>query len=203
MSIEDPEFLYNKYFSNLDFERLGLFECIKREFQPENVIYIGSSIHITPSFIFQNVTYIDKSLMAKEFFQNESGVKVIINSNKQYKLQPYVNFYNLDYLKSDIGNRYKYDVCMSIFTSNSLEGLEKYIKPGGILIFLPLSVKTVDIGEEFKYKGYIYFNKKYIYQDGKPSKTISREVSGNTIFRENNIYEVYIKSREDGDESIC
>lgn len=196
MSKENPEFLYNKYFSNIDFERLGLFKCIKSEFQPESVIYIGSSIHITPSFVFQNVTYVDKSLMAREFFKEESDVKLIINRNKQYQLQSYIEFYNIDYLKSDIERGYQYDIGISLFTSNTLEGLEKYIKPGGLLIFLPLSGKTEDIGNCFTYKGYINFNKKYNYHEGRPSKDISRVVSGNTIFRENNIYEVYKKSEE-------
>lgn len=193
MSNREPEFLYKKFFENIDFERLELFKCIKKEFKPETVIYIGSSIHITPSFVFQNVTYIDKSSMSKEFFDDIDGVKSIIDRNKNYKCKPFVDFYHIDYLSENFNSRYKFDLCVSLFTSNSLKGIDRYLKPGGILIFLSLNGEIIRDEEHFELIGYITFNKGYCFNRGKTPEKVPKLVSGNTIFRESNIYNVYIK----------
>jgi hypothetical protein len=41
-----------KYYASIHFERTALFECLNAYFDAETLLYIGSSIHITPSFIF-------------------------------------------------------------------------------------------------------------------------------------------------------
>lgn len=184
-----PEHLYNKYFKSIDFERLGLFKCIKETFKSETVIYIGSSIHITPSFVFQNVTYLDRSEMSKEFFSHLSDVKNIIKSNKEYQLEPYLCYKHQDYLKYI--PKKQYDLCISIFTSNSTDGVMEYIKPGGLLIFLPLSDVLISQSEKLSYLGHIKLENRYIFKEGRPSGSVKTVKNRNKVFIESNIYSVY------------
>ena len=62
---------YNRFYSALNFERAGLFKLIKDEYGCNTVLYPGCSIHITPSFYFQHVVYVDISEAAKDFFSGE------------------------------------------------------------------------------------------------------------------------------------
>ena len=74
MNFNEIKYNYKKYYENIQFERIGLFNCIKNNFKIDNVIYLGSSIHITPSFIFPNVTYVDTSELSSLFFQDIKSV---------------------------------------------------------------------------------------------------------------------------------
>lgn len=84
--------LYHKQYVELNFERLKLWKAVRQHMQPENVLYVGSSIHITPSFVFQNVTYVDPGTGARDFFQDLSAVKELIRSQAIYRSDPYVAF---------------------------------------------------------------------------------------------------------------
>jgi hypothetical protein len=63
----DIVYEYEKQYRQLEFERIGLFCCIKKAFEVDSVVYIGSSIHIAPSFVFRHVTYIESGPTADEF----------------------------------------------------------------------------------------------------------------------------------------
>lgn len=63
--------VYSKTYCDMNFERRGLFELLCQKFPSEKVIYPGCSIHITPSFYFQHVLYIDRSQAATDFFSDE------------------------------------------------------------------------------------------------------------------------------------
>ncbi|MBD3375223.1 hypothetical protein GF406_09320, partial [candidate division KSB1 bacterium] len=83
---------YCKYFESIGFERLGLFECLQREFGERRVLYLGSFIHITPSFVFRNVTYLDRSELARDFFSDLTTVTDFIEQKKTYRSAPKVTY---------------------------------------------------------------------------------------------------------------
>lgn len=76
---------YHRFYSALNFDRAGLFKLIKDEYGCATVLYPGSSIHITPSFYFQHLVYVDISEKAKEFFQDSENILTFVSSNKKYK----------------------------------------------------------------------------------------------------------------------
>lgn len=125
---------YNRFYSALNFDRAGLFELIKDEYGCNTVLYPGCSIHITPSFYFQHVVYVDISETAKEFFQDNQNILSIVDSNKKYKQSAYIQFIHNDYTKELPVRENNYDLMLSIYAGGITKSCKKYIKPGGIIV---------------------------------------------------------------------
>ncbi len=125
---------YDLLYKSMGFERSELFELIKQEFNPRSVIYPGCSVHITPSFYFNHVVYIDKNQIASDFFANADMVTDLINKNKRYKETSYWKFISKDF-KFDLGLRYaSFDLLLSLFAGKLIDYCEQYIKPGGLIL---------------------------------------------------------------------
>ena len=61
--------LYKKYYIDRDCEQIDLFRLLHHQFGIKNAIYPGSYVHISPSFIYPEVVYIDMDKKAKKFFR--------------------------------------------------------------------------------------------------------------------------------------
>ena len=118
----------------MNFERAGLFELIKAEYGCNTVLYPRCSIHITPSFYFQHVVYIDINELAKEFFQDHKDIMNFVSSNKKYKQSAYIQFIHSDYTEKLPVRENNYDLLLSIYAGGITESCKKYIKPGGIIV---------------------------------------------------------------------
>ncbi|MEQ8156658.1 MAG: hypothetical protein ABRQ25_17590 [Clostridiaceae bacterium] len=125
---------YNKFYSDIDFERSQLFELLKDEYGCNYILYPGCSIHITPSFFFQHVIYIDKSAAAKEFFRNSEEIISFVNGNKKYNQQPYIEFLDNDYKEPLPLRENQYDLLISLYAEGVSSSCKKYLKPGGIIL---------------------------------------------------------------------
>ena len=125
---------YNRFYSALNFERAGLFELIKDEYGCSTVLYPGCSIHITPSFYFQHVVYVDINETAKEFFQEKENVLSLVNSNKKYKQSAYIQFIHSDYTKKLPVRENNYDLLLSIYAGDITKSCKQYVKHGGIIV---------------------------------------------------------------------
>ena len=86
--------LYKKYFRDIQFERCGLFKAIQQNYDCTTVLYPGSSIHITPSFYFPHVVYVDTHEVAQKFFADHETVVGFITSNKKYQQSGFIRFIN-------------------------------------------------------------------------------------------------------------
>lgn len=125
---------YDRFYTSFNFDRAGLFELIKNEYECVTVLYPGCSIHITPSFYFPHIVYVDISETAKEFFQNKQNVLSIVNSNKKYKKSAYYQFIHCDYTEKLPVRENNYDLLLSIYAGGVTKSCKKYIKPGGIIV---------------------------------------------------------------------
>ncbi|MDD3654129.1 MAG: class I SAM-dependent methyltransferase [Desulfotomaculaceae bacterium] len=125
---------YNRFYPALNFDRAGLFELIKDKYGCGTVLYPGCSIHITPSFYFQHVVYVDISETAKEFFKDNQNILSIVNSNKKYKQSAYIQFIHYDYTKELPVRENNYDLLLSIYAGCITKSCKKYIKRGGIIV---------------------------------------------------------------------
>lgn len=194
--IMDVKFEYEKIYAVHSFERLGLFECLKSTFEINTVAYIGSSIHITPSFVFQNVTYIDKSDLTKCFFKEKNELVSYINTRKQYKLKPYIHFIDDDYNQGELFSRSEYDLVLAINSPNSLNAALKIVKSKGLLLYLPLPQEASLLTSQAKIKsiGFIHKKgKKYIFEKDEINQRLKKNYNKNLVFVENNEYHVYEK----------
>jgi len=82
--------LYRKYYGDFEFERVGLFKFISENYACGEVLYPGCFIHITPSFYFPHVVYVDKDPVAVDFFTNQVDILQFVNRKKKYKRSAYI-----------------------------------------------------------------------------------------------------------------
>lgn len=125
---------YQKYYSDLQFERAGLFKAIQEKYNCQTVLYPGSSVHITPSFFFPHVVYVDRAPAAQEFFSNGASVADYINTHKTYKRSAYFRFIAQDYTEAMPLREEEFDLLISLFAGQIAQACKKYLRKGGILL---------------------------------------------------------------------
>lgn len=126
--------VYKKFYTDIQFDRSLLFKTISAKYACSSVIYPGSSIHVTPSFYFPHVVYIDKSTMARDFFSRESEVKELILSNKHYPRTPYFQFLCEDFTCPLQLRENEYDLLIFFYSGEIPVSCKKHLKTGGILL---------------------------------------------------------------------
>ena len=80
--------IYQKYYIDRNYEQIDLFRLLKNRYLISKVVYPGSYVHISPSFIFSDVVYIDADRKAKQFFRQSEQVKDYICECKEYQEEP-------------------------------------------------------------------------------------------------------------------
>ena len=88
--------LYQKHFVDKQFERLDLFRILNESFAIRRVLYPGSFVHVTPSFVFADVVYVDTDRRAKPFFE-AAEVRDFVAQHKQYSQEAKMTFHATDY----------------------------------------------------------------------------------------------------------
>lgn len=125
---------YRQYYQSLGLERSGLFKLIQDRFKPETVLYPGCSIHITPSFFFRHVVYIDQSPEALKFFSNPAQVDDLMKQYRQYSQTPWWRFISGDFHTLTGLKESSFDLLLSLFAGPLIASCEKYVKPGGLIL---------------------------------------------------------------------
>jgi len=125
--------LYEKYHTSRKYTLIGLFKEIKKQFNPKRVLYPGCYVHITPSLVFSDVTYIDSFRDTDKFFKD---LKVIeyINKNKEYKKKSKIKFYHQDYYDKIPEEFESFDCIISLYSGFIGQAVKRYLKKGGILV---------------------------------------------------------------------
>lgn len=125
--------LYQKYFQDRQFERLELFQIIAARFNIQRALYPGSFVHITPSFVFPDVVYVDNDKQAKQFF-NKPEIYEFISQKKRYPQAAQVQFHFADY-RNDLENMDNcFDLLISQYAGFVGQHCKKYLKVGGFLL---------------------------------------------------------------------
>lgn len=125
--------LYEKHHSKKDYTSIGLFREIKKKFNAEKVIYPGCYVHITPSLVFLDVTYVDSFRGTNKFYESQE-VKEFIKTHKEYSEACIFKFYHQDYFKDLPIELESYDVVISQYGGFVGQAVKKYLKKGGVLI---------------------------------------------------------------------
>lgn len=125
--------LYHKNHSRKGYTLVGLFREIKRIFNPERILYPGCYVHITPSLIFPDVTYVDSFRDTYKFYENLE-VKEFIEKNRDYKEEARFKFYYQDYFKDLPESLESFDVVISLYGGFAGQAVKKYLKKWGILV---------------------------------------------------------------------
>ena len=125
--------LYRKYFQEKQFERLDLFEIIAERFNVQRALYAGSFVHITPSFVFPDVVYVDNDKQARQFFGKPEIFKFIAR-RKMYPQEAKVTFHFADYRNGFDEPFETFDLLLSQYAGFVGQHCKPYLKTGGFLV---------------------------------------------------------------------
>ena len=129
----DTPKLYKKHHVDRDHTSIGLFRALKKRFGPGKVFYPGSHVHITPSLVFPDVTYVDSFRNTDRFFADPNTL-AFIQAKKEYSQEPVILYYHQDYNQPfpDLGQ--EFDLLISQYAGFVGQAGKEYLKPGGILV---------------------------------------------------------------------
>lgn len=126
-------YLYDKYFEERQFERLELFQIISEHFGVQRVLYPGSFVHVTPSFVFPDVVYVDNDDQTKRFF-NKPELSTFIEERKIYSQDAKVTFQYADYRNGFDEAVASFDLLISQYAGFVGQDCKQYLKMGGFLL---------------------------------------------------------------------
>jgi hypothetical protein len=125
--------LYKEYYIDRDYELVAMFRLLNERFTIQKVLYPGCYVHIAPSFIFPEVTYVDSFRKSKLFF-DDPAVPKYINKRKEYESDAQFSFMLKDYQK-DLGLKPEsFDLLISLYAGLISPACKQYIKPGGLVL---------------------------------------------------------------------
>ena len=125
--------LYKKYFQERKFERLDLFQIIADKFNVQRALYAGSFVHVTPSFVFPDVVYVDNDKQAKQFF-GEPEIFQFIAERKVYPQEAKISFHFVDYRIGFDEMAGSFDLLISQYAGFVGQHCKQYLKTGGLLL---------------------------------------------------------------------
>lgn len=125
---------YQKSYVDLRFERGGLFEFITKVYHPQEVLYPGCSIHITPAFYFPYVVFVDLDPTVMAFFSNHETILDLVKRRRNYKRSPYIRFIYQDFTKPLPIPQNQFDLLLALFTGGVSKACSSYLRKGGLLL---------------------------------------------------------------------
>jgi hypothetical protein len=128
-----PSKLYNHYYIDRKFERLNLFRQLEQKYGGKRVLYPGSFVHVTPSFVYPDVVYVDNDKEANPFFDNPSNYD-FVNKRKHYTEKPTITFHAVDYQTGIDEPDQSFDLLISLFAGFVSLHCKRYLKVGGLLL---------------------------------------------------------------------
>ena len=118
-------------------DRLRLFEAIGAAISASSVLYPGSWVDIAPSFVFDDVTYVDTDRRAAQFFDDPHGVNEIIAEHRHPKSPTEWRFIKADYTSDLPLPDGHFDLLVSLYAGFISEHCTRYLQPGGHLLVNP------------------------------------------------------------------
>jgi len=152
---------YKMYYLGKYDPLIHIFNSLAQTYEIKKVVYPGSFIHISPSFSFEDVTYIDVYDNIDEFF-TEPDIKKYLNLHKIYKNDTKMTFYHKSYTEV-MGS---YDLIISS-NSGSISIDCKHLMKKGSLLLVNNGHSDADNAfedDDYNYLGFFKFsgNKEHI-----------------------------------------
>lgn len=133
MGTEAVSKLYRDFESGLG-DRLGLFASLAATFPISHVLYPGSYVDLSPSFVFRSVVYVDTDRRAKRFFADQPLVEELVSERKQYDGAFDVTFHDADYTSDLAEPEASFDLLISLWAGFVSRACTRYLRPGGWLL---------------------------------------------------------------------
>lgn len=100
------------------------------------VLYPGSFVDISPSFVFRSVTYVDIDGRTPDFFADENGIKELISSHGA-SADAEFRFIHADYRDELPLSQGAFDLLVSLYAGFVSEHCTQYLRIGGMLVVAP------------------------------------------------------------------
>lgn len=114
-------------------DRRELFVAVAGAAKVETVLYPGSYVDISPSFVFGSVTYVDSDRRTPGFFKDLDGITQII-AQHHGPTPPNITFIHADYTTPlDIPDN-DADLLVSLYGGFISEHCTRYLRIGGTLL---------------------------------------------------------------------
>ncbi len=123
---------YKMYYLGKYDHLIHMFQLLAQTYEIEKVLYPGSFIHLSPSYSFSDVIYVDSYAGNDSFFEDDY-VNKYLNLHKFYKEDSKYKFINSDYLSLDLEDEL-FDLLISSNASSISIDCYKYLKKGGLLL---------------------------------------------------------------------
>ena len=116
-------------------DRLRLFSAMAAAFDASVVLYPGSFVDIAPSFVFDDVTYVDTDARAAKFFADAAGVDEIIAAHRERVAS--WRFIHGDYTTDlDLPEK-AFDLLVSLYAGFVSQHCARFLRSGGWLLVNP------------------------------------------------------------------
>lgn len=115
-------------------DRLRLFTAVHETFEPRSALYPGSFADIAPSFVIDEVTYVDTDRRASQFFDDVGGVDELISSDGRGHGRGRWRFVAADYRDDLPVADGSVDLLISLYAGFVSVHCTRYVRPGGLLL---------------------------------------------------------------------
>lgn len=111
-----------------------MFTAVAGAITAQRVLYPGSWADITPSFVFDEVTFVDMDRRAKRFFADREGVDELIAQGRSKAGTGVWTFLEEDYLAElDLGTQ-AFDLLVSLYAGPISVACTQHLRVGGSLL---------------------------------------------------------------------
>ena len=137
-------------------DRLRLFRAVGKVVAPEAVLYAGSYVDVAPSFVFPDVTYVDMDRRAKSFFEDEEGVRQIIEAQGSAPPNSLFSFIYSDNAKLTLPEQ-SFDLLISLHAGFISEYCTDFLRIGVNLLVNPShgDAALASIDERYRLAGVV------------------------------------------------
>ena len=130
-------------------DRERLFRAVATVIQARTVLYPGSFVDVSASFVFDDVTYVDKDRRAGQFFADDRGVRSLISSRRGPDAgEASWRFVEADYTEHLASVDGPHDLLLSLYAGHVSLHCTRYLRVGGWLLANPshgdVAVAAVD-----------------------------------------------------------
>lgn len=125
--------LYHRFHIAKGDERLGLFKLLAKSYTIDRALYPGCFVHVTPSFVFPSVVYVEIDKRAKKFFADPL-VYEFIAKHKTYPQAANVRFHSADYTEGFPEPDASFGLVISQYAGFVSHHCQRFLKVGGLLL---------------------------------------------------------------------
>ncbi len=118
-------------------DRLSLFQGVATVVEATTVLYAGSYVDLTPSFVWPSVTYVDLDRRAARFFADTDGLGELLAEHGADTDDHAVRFHHADYREPLAMADESVDLLISLYAGFVSEACTRYLRVGGHLLVNP------------------------------------------------------------------